>query len=175
MSQTKIAYVTVVPGSTAVTLLSVCAEMQSVPGVGVGVLVEVGEVLGVGVGVLIGPLNVPPGTGLVVALPAGSGCGSPPGEGEAEVPGLGWGSGGVLVLVPGLVLGSGGLLWPTTSARRTGMPAGCCARAPVRAAGRVSAFVVAVAVGLDVDEVVHGFVLAACCPRMPVRNMLTAP
>ena len=55
------------------------------------------------------------------------------------------------------------------------MPAGCCARAPVRAAGRVSALVEAVAVGLAVAEDEHGFVLAWRVPCTPVRSMLTAP
>jgi hypothetical protein len=61
----------------------------------------------------------------------------------------------------------------TASARSTGMPAGCCARAPVRATGRVSALVEAV--GLAVAEDGHGFVLAWRVPCTPVSNTLTAP
>jgi hypothetical protein len=62
-----------------------------------------------------------------------------------------------------------------TSARSTGMPAGCCARAPVRAAGRTRALVVAVAVGDAVAEAEQGLVLAWRVPCTPVSIMLTAP
>lgn len=55
------------------------------------------------------------------------------------------------------------------------MPAGCCARAPVWAAGLVRALVVAVAVGLAVPEDVHVLVLAWGVPCTPVSSMLTAP
>jgi hypothetical protein len=55
------------------------------------------------------------------------------------------------------------------------MPAGRCARAPLWAAGRVSALVVAVEVGLEVAEDVQGFELAWRAPCTPVRSMLTAP
>ena len=65
----------------------------------------------------------------------------------------------------------------TAYARSTGMPAGCCARAPVCAAGRVNALVVAVAVavGLAVAEDAQGFELAWRVPCTPVSSMLTAP
>jgi hypothetical protein len=55
------------------------------------------------------------------------------------------------------------------------MPAGCCARAPVWAAGRVSALVVAVEVGLAVAEDVQVLALAWRVPCTPVSIMLTAP
>jgi hypothetical protein len=55
------------------------------------------------------------------------------------------------------------------------MPAGCCARAPEWAAGRVSALVVAVAVGLAVAEDAQVFELAWRVPCTPVSIMLTAP
>ena len=101
VSQTQMAYPTVVCGSTALTLFSVCIVMQSVPGGGVGVLVVVGVAVAVGVavGVAIGDLSVPPGvSGLELVLLAGAGCGRPPVPGVAEVPGLGCGSGGGLAL-----------------------------------------------------------------------------
>jgi len=49
------------------------------------------------------------------------------------------------------------------------MLAGCCA------AGRTSALVVAVAVGLEIDDDVHGLVLAGRVPCTPLSSMLTAP
>jgi hypothetical protein len=51
------------------------------------------------------------------------------------------------------------------------MPAGCCARAPVWAAGRISALVVALAVAEDVQVLE----LAGRVPCTPVSIMLTAP
>jgi hypothetical protein len=181
VSQTQIAYPIVVFGSTALTLFSVCTVMHSVPVGGgvVGVFVGVGVVLGVAVGVAIGDFSVPPGVSppLDVAVLFGAGCGRlPPGAGVADMPGLGLGSGSVLELGLGCVLGRVlGLLRRTASARSTGMPAGCCACAPVRAAGRVSALVEAVAVGLAVAEDEHGLVLAGRVPCTPVISMLTAP
>lgn len=172
--------------------------------VGVGVAVDVGVAVVVGVAVAIGDLSVPPGVsgGFEVVLLAGPGCGSPPGLGDAEEPGLGCGSGGGLALCDGWVLGSGGglllcvlladaagLLDPvdpaagpaclltgarwTTSASSTGMPAGRWARA-LCAAGRTSALVVAVGVGLAVaDE--HVAVLTGRVPCTPLSSTLTAP
>src|SRR6266702_1129441 len=100
VSQTQMAYPTVVCGSTALTLFSVCIVRHSVPGGGVGVLVVVGVAVAVAVGVAIGDLSVPPGVSgaLELVVVAGAGCGSPPAPGVAEVPGLGWGSGGGLAL-----------------------------------------------------------------------------
>jgi hypothetical protein len=67
------------------------------------------------------------------------------------------------------------LRW-TAWARSTGMAAGCCARAPVCTAGRVSALVEAVAVDMAVAEDRHGLAeLASRVPCTPVRSMLTAP
>ena len=103
VSQTKMAYRTFVCGSTALMPSSVCILMHSVPGgglvvgvvVGVGVAVAVG--VGVAVGVAIGDLAGPPGvSGFELVLLAGAGCGRPPGAGAADLPGLGWGSGGGL-------------------------------------------------------------------------------
>jgi hypothetical protein len=62
------------------------------------------------------------------------------------------------------------LRW-TAWARSTGMPAGCCARAPVCAAGRVSALVA----GLRVAAAAQGFELAWRVPCTPVSSMFTAP
>ena len=90
--------------------------MHSVPGGGavVGVVVGVGEVVGVGVavGVLFGDFSVPPGVSDFDELLAGAGCGSPPGAGPADEPGLGWGNAG-LVLELGWELGSGVVDWLT--------------------------------------------------------------
>jgi len=111
VSQTQIAYPTVVCGSTALTLLSVCTCRHSVAVGGVGVIVGVPVDVGVvvGVAVAIGDLSVPPGwTGALEVLLAGAGCGSVVGAGETDVPGLGWGSGGGLVLELGWLLGNGG-------------------------------------------------------------------
>jgi hypothetical protein len=111
LSQTQIAYVTFVCGSTALTPLSVCIFKHSVPGGGevVGVVDGVGEeVVGVAVGVTFG---VPPGVGFAELL-AGAGCGNPLGAGPAELPGLGWGSGGLAVWL-GWELGSGAEDWLT--------------------------------------------------------------
>jgi hypothetical protein len=66
------------------------------------------------------------------------------------------------------------LRW-TAYASSTGMPAGCCAGAAVRAAGRVSALVVAEAVGLAGAPDAQGFELAWRVPCTPVSIMLTAP
>jgi hypothetical protein len=77
--------------------------------VGVAVAVAVG----VAVGVVFGDLSVPPGVSLFAELLAGAGCGIPPGAGPAELPGLGWGSGGGLALWLGWELGSGAVDWLT--------------------------------------------------------------
>jgi hypothetical protein len=74
--------------------------MHRVPGGGVvGVVVGVAVEVGVAVGVEIGDLRVPPGVSdFDLVLLSGPGCGSPPGWGPAEEPGLGCGSGGGLAL-----------------------------------------------------------------------------
>lgn len=116
VTQTQMAYRTVVPGSTALTPLSVCNLMHSVPGGGevVGVVVGVAVEVGVVVGVEIGDLAGPPGvSGFELVLLAGPGCGTPPGWGAADEPGLGWGSVGALALGLGWELGSGGVDWLT--------------------------------------------------------------
>lgn len=93
--------------------------IHSVPGGGevvgvvVGVAVAVAVAVGVAVGVLFGDLSVPPGVSCFAELLAGAGCGSPPGAGPAELPGLGWGSGGGLALGLGWELGSGAEDWLT--------------------------------------------------------------
>lgn len=152
-----------------------------------GVVVGVGEVVGVAVAVAVavasGDFCVPPGVSgfdELDELLAGAGCGSPLGAGAAEEPGLGWGSDGALALGLGWELGSGAVDWLPACfwlayASSTGMPAGCCARAPVRAAGRVSALVLAEAAGLAGPADVHGFELAWRVPCAPVSIMLTAP
>lgn len=188
VSQIQMAYRTVVCGSTALTPLSVCILMHSVPcgGAVVGVVVGVGEVVGVAVAVAVGlvvalgDFCVPPGVSgfaEVDELLAGAGCGSVLGAGAAEEPGLGWGSDGALALGLGWELGSGADDWLPACfwlayASSTGMPAGCCARAPVWAAERGSALVLAVAAGL---ADVQGFELAWRVPCTPVSIMLTAP
>jgi hypothetical protein len=117
LSQTQIAYLTVVCGSTALTPSSVCIFRHSVPGGGevvVGVVVGVGEeVVGVAVGVAFGDWSVPPGVSCFAELLAGTGCGNSLGAGPAELPGLGWGNGGGLALWLGWVLGNGGEDWLT--------------------------------------------------------------
>jgi len=65
------------------------------------------------------------------------------------------------------------LLCRTAYASSTGIPAGCCARAPARAAGLVSALVPAVGLAGAAD--VQGFELAWRVPCTPVSIMLTAP
>jgi hypothetical protein len=113
LSQTQMAYLTVVCGSTELTLLRVWTFKHKVPGgrvrvgvgVGVGVDVRVGVGVGVGVdvrvgvGVAIGDLIVPPGVmGFELdVLCAGIGCGSGV-PGAAEEPGLGCGRTGGLAL-----------------------------------------------------------------------------
>jgi hypothetical protein len=106
VSQTQMAYPTVVPGSTALTLLRVCTVRQSVPVGGVGVLVgvEVGVLVGVGVAVVVGVASGPPGLGgFPVPCWAGPGAGSA-GMGEEETAGTGCGS----VLGLGLVFPADG-------------------------------------------------------------------
>jgi hypothetical protein len=156
----------------------------------------VGVTVGVTLGDLRVPPGV---SGFDLVLLAGPGCGSTLGWGPAEEPGLGWGSGGGLALGLGWELGSGAVDWLAEAvaaawlpcaetdpcpagacvpscllrwaawARSTGMPAGCCARAPVCAAGRVRALVLAVA------EDVQEFELSWRVPCTPVSSMFTAP
>jgi hypothetical protein len=107
LSQTQMAYLTVVCGSTELTLLRVWIFRHKVPGGGVGVVVGVGVAVGVrdgvgvgvGVGVAIGDLIVPPGLRWfeLEVLCAGTGCGSAV-PGAAEEPGLGCGRTGGLAV-----------------------------------------------------------------------------
>jgi len=102
LSQTQMAYLTVVCGSTELTLLSVCTVKHKVPGGRVGVVVGVGVGVdvrvGVGVGVALGDVIVPPGlTWPELDDLAGMGCGSVV-PGAAEEPGLGCGRTGGLAL-----------------------------------------------------------------------------
>jgi hypothetical protein len=141
LSQTQMAYLTVVCGSTELTLLRTWIFRHKVPGGGVvGVLVGVGVAVDVGVGggldvvgEAVGDFSVPPGVkGCVeLVLCAGAGCGSAV-VGAGDAAGLGCGKTGGLAVWPGWVLGSGGVVCAgarrTASARSTGMPAGCCAR-----------------------------------------------
>src|SRR5262249_57412266 len=91
LSQTQMAYLTVVRGSTELTLFRVWILRHKVPGGGVGVVVgvavgvevgvavgvEVGVVVGVVVGVAFADLFVPPGViWFESVLCAGTGCGS---------------------------------------------------------------------------------------------------
>jgi hypothetical protein len=203
LSQTQMAYLTVVCGSTELTLLRVWIFRHKVPGrdvgvvVGVGVAVDVGVGVGVdvwvrvGVGLAAGDLAVPPGsTCFEVVLCAGCGCGSEV-LGAADAAGLGCGRTGGLALRLGWVLGSGagGVLCAgasrTASAKSTGMPAGCWARPLTWLAVRVPGSVLVVLVvgaGLARDENEQGFVVAWRVPCTPVRvpctpisSMLTAP
>jgi hypothetical protein len=117
LSQTQIAYLTMVCGSTELTLLRVWIFRHKVPcgdvgvAVGVGVAVDVGVGVdvwvGVGVGLAAGDWAVPPGsTCFEVVLCAGFGCGSEV-LGAADAAGLGCGRTGGLALRLGWVLGSG--------------------------------------------------------------------
>jgi hypothetical protein len=195
LSQTQMAYLTVVCGSTELTLSRVWIFRHRVPGGGVGVVVGVGVAVevgvgvpvgvGVAVGVAIGDFSVPPGVRCfepVLCAGAGSGSAVP---GVADEPGLGCGRAGALALGLGWVLGSGGVVLAeamrTAWARRTGMLAGCWARPlawlAVRVPGSVPGCVpvaVVVGAGLSADEDVQGFV-AWRVPCTPVSIMLTAP
>ena len=103
LSQTQMAYLTVVCGSTELTLLRVWTSKHKVPGGRVGVVVGVGVGVDVGVevdvGVAIGDLIVPPGVRWfeLDVLCAGTGSGSAV-PGAAEEPGLGCGRTGGLAL-----------------------------------------------------------------------------
>ena len=110
LSQTQMAYLTVVCGSTELTLLRVWIFKHKVPGgrvgvvVGVGVGVDVRVGVGVGVGVAFGDLIVPPGVRWfdLDVLCAGIGCGSGGAvPGPAEEIGLGCGRTGGLALALG--------------------------------------------------------------------------
>lgn len=78
-------------------------------------------------------------------------------------------------LVPACASAPSCLLRRTACARSTGMAAGCCARAPVCAAGWVNALVEAVPVELAVAEAKQGLELDWRVSCTPVRSMLTAP
>jgi hypothetical protein len=119
LSQTQMAYLTVVCGSTELTLLRVWIFRHKVPGGGVvgvvvGVGVDVGVVVGVDVGVdvavgaALAELFDPPGLSCceLMALWTGAGCGSVL-LGAADEPGLGCGKTGELALGLGWVLGNG--------------------------------------------------------------------
>jgi hypothetical protein len=112
LSETQMAYLTVVCGSTDLTLSRVWTLRHSVPGggvvevlvgVGVDVAVDVGVgvdvEVGVGVGVAIGDFSVPPGLICCVELVlcAGAGCGCAV-VGAADAAGLGCGRTGGLGL-----------------------------------------------------------------------------
>jgi hypothetical protein len=110
LSQTQMAYLTVVCGSTELTLSRVWIFKHKVPGgrvgvvVGVGVGVDVRVGVGVGVGVAFGDLIVPPGVRWfdLDVLCAGIGCGSGGAvPGPAEEIGLGCGRTGGLALALG--------------------------------------------------------------------------
>jgi len=196
LSQTQMAYLTVVCGSTELTLLRVWILRHSVPGgrvvevlVGVGVAVAVGVGVdvgvGVGVGVAIGDCSVPPGVICCkLVLCAGAGCGSAVG-GAADAAGLGCGRTGGLGLWLGWVLGGDGVVCAEakrTAARSTGMLAGCRAPLLIWLTGRVLGNidgdvppVEAVGAGLagDADEQV--FVVARLVPCTPLSSMFAAP
>jgi len=199
LSQTQMANLTVVCGSTEPTSPRVWIFRHKVPGggfvgvvvgVGVAVGVRVGVGVGVGVGVAlgvaIGDLSVPPGLGgLELVLWAGTGCGSAV-LGAAEEAGLGCGRAGGLALGLGCVLGGDGVVLAeatrTASASSTGMAAGCWAR-PLRwlaartlgcVLGSIPAAVV-LGAGMAADEVMQGFMAAWRVPCTPVAIMLTAP
>jgi hypothetical protein len=197
LSQTQMAYLTVVCGSTELTLLRVWTLRHSVPGggvvevlVGVGVAVDVGVGVdvdvGVDVGVAIGDFSVPPG--LICCCPlvlcAGAGCGSAVG-GAADAAGLGCGRTGGLGLWLGWVLGGDGVVCAgakRTAARSTGMLAGCRAPPLIWLTGRVLGNingdvppVEAVGAGLAgaADEQV--FVVARLVTCTPLSSMFAAP
>lgn len=192
LSQTQMANLTVVCGSTELTPPRVWIFRHKVPGggfvgvvVGVGVAVGVRVGVGVGVGVALGvatgDLTVPPGVkwfGLVLCAGAGSGSAV---LGAADEPGLGCGRTGELALGLDWVLGSGVVLAEarrTASARSTGMPAGCWARPltwlAVRSLGSMPAAVV-LGAGLLAAEVVQAFAVTWRVACTPVNIMLTAP
>lgn len=199
LSQTQMANLTVVCGSTELTPSRVWIFRHKVPGGGVvgvvdgvGVAVGVCDGVGVALGVAIGDLAVPPGVtgfGLVLFAGAGSGCAVP---GAADEPGLGCGRTGELALGLGWVLGTGGVVLAearrTASARRTGMLAGCWARPlawlMVRVlgsvlgsvpAGDLGAGLVVLGAGLLGAAEVQAFVGAWRAAGTPVSIMLTAP
>jgi hypothetical protein len=196
LSQTQMAYLTVVCGSTELTLLRVWTFRHKVPlGAGVvGEVVGVGVTVGdgdgdgddVGVAVALGDFNVPPGVSFFESvLFAGAGSGSVVLDAADEF-GLGCGRAGGLALglgwVLGWVLGNGGVLLAEASgtawARSTGMLAGCWARPltwlAVRVLGCIPAAVV-LGAGLLGAAAVQGFDVAWRVPCTPVSIMLTAP
>jgi len=149
LSQTQMANLTVVCGSTELTPPRVWIFMHKVPGggfvgvvvgVGVAVGVRVGVGVGVGVGVAVtvaaGDLGVPPGLGAFeLVLWTGAGCGCAV-LGAADEAGLGCGRTGWLALglgwLLGRVVGGDGVVLAeatrTAAASSTGMAAGCRAR-----------------------------------------------
>jgi len=180
LSQTQMANLTVVCGSTELTPPRVWIFRHKVPGggfvgvvvgVGVAVGVRVGVGVGVAVGVAIGDLSVPPGLGLLeLVLWAGAGCGSEV-LGAADEAGLGWGRGGGLALGLGCVLGGDGVVLAeatrTASASSTGMAAGCWARPltwlSVRVLGGVMGSIpapVVLGAGLATEDLIQAFVAA---------------
>ena len=178
LSQTQMANLTVVCGSTELTPPRVWIFRHKVPGggfvgvvVGVGVAVAVRVGVGVAVGVAIGDLSVPPGLGLLeLVLWAGAGSGSAV-LGAADEAGLGWGRGGGLGLGLGCVLGGDGVVLAeatrTASASSTGMAAGCWARPltwlSVRVLGGVMGSIpapVVLGAGLATEDLIQAFVAA---------------
>ena len=178
LSQTQMANLTVVCGSTELTPPRVWIFRHKVPGggfvgvvVGVGVAVGVRVGVGVAVGVAIGDLSVPPGLGLLeLVLWAGAGSGSAV-LGAADEAGLGWGRGGGLGLGLGCVLGGDGVVLAeatrTASASSTGMAAGCWARPltwlSVRVLGGVMGSIpapVVLGAGLAAEDLIQAFVAA---------------
>ena len=178
LSQTQMANLTVVCGSTELMPPRVWIFRHKVPGggfvgvvVGVGVAVAVRVGVGVAVGVAIGDLSVPPGLGLLeLVLWAGAGSGSAV-LGAADEAGLGWGRGGGLGLGLGCVLGGDGVVLAeatrTASASSTGMAAGCWARPltwlSVRVLGGVMGSIpapVVLGAGLATEDLIQAFVAA---------------
>jgi hypothetical protein len=204
LSQTQMAYLTVVCGSTELMPWRVWIFRHKVPGRGVGLVVGVGVADRVGVGVAVrvgvgveladGDLSVPPGVrGFELVLCAGAGTGAAV-PGAADEPGTGCGRVGELALGLGWVLGGVGVVLAeatrTASAKSTGMSAGCWARplawlavrvlwsvpGTVPAAVVLSAGLLAVlGAGLLAAEDTQAFVLAWLVSCTPVSIMLTAP
>jgi hypothetical protein len=198
LSQTQMAYLTVVCGSTELTLSRVWTLRHRVPGggvvevlVGVGVAVDVGVGVdvdvGVDVGVAIGDFSVPPG--LICCCPlvlcAGAGCGSAVG-GAADAAGLGCGRTGGLAVWLGWVLGGDGVVSAgarrTALARSTGMLARRWARPltweAVRVLGSISGRVpalLAVGAGLAGAADEQALVVAWRVSCTPLSSMFTAP
>jgi len=205
LSQTQMANLTVVCGSTELTPPRVWIFRHKVPvggfvgvvvgvGVAVGVRVGVGVAVGVAVGVgdAAGDLSVPPGFGLFeLGLWAGAGSGRAVLGAAADEAGLGCGRTAWLALGLGCVLGGEGVVLAdatrTASASSTGMAAGCWTRPlawlAVRVPGSVLGCIILAGIpaavvlgaGLFAAEVVQAFVAAWRVACTPVSIMLAAP